>query len=364
MESLQHEYDFSLYAVRGLADGEVGASLNQQLQAMNIPVFAGPRIPMRFGGMLTGAIGFARCVRRFKPDLIHLHTEIPEASYATMVAAFPKMKTIPLVRTIHNAVIWKSWPGLGRACDRKMSDAYIAGVSNDAVGAFLSLRESSGAASSALPPTTIYNGVRSPKTIHSAGKPVASVIRMVYAGRLEPEKGTDLLPEILARTELPPGHSAHLTIIGSGRHELALRWLQRHSPAGWTIDVSPPTANFSEQLASHDIALVPSRHEGLSLVAIEAMLASIQIVATDASGLREALPRNHPWRARAGDAASFAAAIQYACANHERWPAIAETQRAFALDRFSVEKMTSGYRSLYQQALKRSAEFGRTDYAT
>jgi glycosyltransferase involved in cell wall biosynthesis len=180
---------------------------------------------------------------------------------------------------------------------------------------------------------------------------------MVYAGRFEPEKGTDLLPEIITRTVLPSGRSAHLTIVGSGRHELALRWLQRHSPAGWTIDVRPPIADFSEQLASYDIALLPSRHEGLSLVAIEAMLAGIQIVVTDASGLREALPRNHSWRARAGDAASFAAAVHYTCANHERWPAIAESQRAFALDRFSVEKMASGYRSLYQQALKRSAEF-------
>lgn len=363
MESLQHDYDFSVYAVRGLADGEVGSALKQRLRAMTIPVFRGLRIPMRFGGMLTGAIGFARCVQRFKPDLIHLHTEIPEASYATMVAVFPKIKTIPLARTIHNAVIWKFSRRLGRACDRQMPNACIAGVSNDAVSAFLALRQSSGAPSPTFPPTTIYNGVHPPAVVRSLGEPVGEVVRMVYAGRFEPEKGTDLLPDILARTQLPAGRSAHLTIIGSGRHEPLLRWLQRHSPTGWKIDVRPPTAEFSEQLASYDIALLPSRHEGLALVAIEAMLAGIQIVATDAAGLREALPRSHPWLATTGDAASFAAALHYACANHERWPAIAENQRACALDRFSVEKMTAGYRSLYQQALRGSAEFGQVHSA-
>ena len=177
---------------------------------------------------------------------------------------------------------------------------------------------------------------------------------MVYGGRFEAEKGTDLLPEILARTQLPSELRAHLTIHGSGRHELALRWLARNAPTGWTVEVRPPVANFSEELGNFDIALVPSRHEGLALVAIEALLSGIQVVATDASGLREALPASHPWWARAGDPASFAAALQYACANRERWPAIAGRGRAFALERFSPEKMAAEYRSLYEELLETS----------
>ncbi|HTO04145.1 MAG TPA: glycosyltransferase family 4 protein [Opitutus sp.] len=347
MDSLHADFDFSVHAVRGMGDGEVGASLKQQLAALNIPLVIGPRIPMRFGGMITGGLGLARAVRRFRPEIIHLHTEIPEASYAVMVQIFPQLRKIPLVRTIHNAVIWKSWPALGRACDRQMPQAAVAGVSNDAVDAFLSLRSRSGAKSPARAAVTIYNGVRAPAA-PSSGREVDQVIRMVYGGRFEAEKGTDLLPEILARTQLPTGLRAHLTIYGSGRHELALRWLASHPPPGWTVEVRPPVANFSEELGKFDIALVPSRHEGLALVAIEAVLAGIQVVATDASGLREALPPAHPWWARAGDPASFAAAIQYACANRQRWPAIAEKERAFALERFSLEKMAAEYRSLYE----------------
>ena len=351
MESLHDDFEFSVHAVRGLDDGAVGASLNKQLSALNIPLVIGPRIPMRFGGMISGGLGLAKAVRRFRPELIHLHTEIPEASYAAMVQLFPQLRKIPLVRTIHNAVIWKFWPALGRACDRRMPQAAVVGVSNDAAGAFLNLRARSGAKSPARAAVTIYNGVRAP-VVRGTPRETDQVIRMDYGGRFEPEKGTDLLPEILARTQLPSGLRAHLTIHGSGRHELALRWLARNAPAGWTVEVRPPVANFSEQLGNFDIALVPSRHEGLALVAVESILAGIQVVATDASGLREALPASHPWWARAGDAASFAAALQYACANRDRWPAIAEKERAFALERFSLHKMAAEYRSLYESVLE------------
>lgn len=351
IESLRADCVFSMYAVRGLADGTVGSSLKHQLITSHIPLATGPRIPMRLGGMLTGGIGLARAVRRFQPNVIHLHTEIPEASYAVMARLFPSLRTIPVVRTIHNSVIWQFWPALGRACDRQMTDALVAGVSTDAMHAFLSLRRSSGADQPKVPPTTIYNGVHPVEPAPMFRTP-DGIIRMVYGGRFEPEKGTDLLPEILARTRLPPGRRVHLTIQGSGRHEMVLRWLERNSPTGWTVEVAPPVPRFAEQLASYDVALLPSRHEGLPLVAIEALLAGIQLVATDAPGLREALPSSHPWLAAAGDAASFAAALEFACANQDRWPAIAESGRDFALERFSVEKMAARYRSLYELAQK------------
>ena len=77
IETLRNRYDFSVHAIRGMADGQVGTSLHQQLLALEVPVSVGARIPMRFGGVITGAMGLARALHRFRPDLIHLHTEIP-----------------------------------------------------------------------------------------------------------------------------------------------------------------------------------------------------------------------------------------------------------------------------------------------
>ena len=271
-------------------------------------------------------------------------------SFAAATLVRPSLPRLPLVRTIHNAVIWRFSPWLGRLVDRQIAQAHVAGVSDDAVDAFLALRASSGAANPNQPPVTIYNGVRfEPMARATPSNP--SVIRMVYGGRFEPEKGTDLLPEIVRLTQLPAGVRASLTIYGSGRHELALRSLEQHAPAGWTVEIRPPIPQFSAELGSFDLMLVPSRHEGLALVAIEGLLAGIQVVATDAPGLREALPASHPWRARAGDAVSFAAALQFACGNRERWPAISAFGRAFARRCFDPVLMAQGYRNLYARAL-------------
>ena len=96
---------------------------------------------------------------------------------------------------------------------------------------------------------------------------------------------------------------------------------------------------------------MPSRYEGLALIPIEASLIATPVVATDAPGLRETLPADHPWIARAGDATSFAAVLQQALDQPERWAATGENARAFARESFAVKTMAEAYRSLYQQAL-------------
>jgi len=352
MTALREEFDFSVYAIRGLGDGEVGRDLERELSTLNIPLRAGPAVPMRFGGMISGGIGLKRAVDFFGPDLIHLHTEIPEASYATMTVLRPARRAIPLVRTIHNAVIWDFWRSLGRWCDRRMPETFAAGVSQGAVDAFLKLRRESGAGDPPIPPRVIYNGV--PPVNYSARRPRSPTdpVRIVFGGRFEPQKGTDLLPQILAQVRMPRDRRVHLVLFGSGLHEILLRSLGSQPPPNWTIEVCRPVSDFRMRLADFDLAIVPSRFEGIALVAIEAFLANLPVIATDAAGLREALPPEYPWRARAGDVESFAAMLTEALANPNRWEEIAGMGRAFARKRFDVSPMAGGYRALYLRALE------------
>jgi glycosyltransferase involved in cell wall biosynthesis len=352
IRELRDEFDFSVHAVRGVGDGEFGRALLNELHDLQIPVTTGPRVPMRFGGVALGAVGLTRVVQQFRPEIIHLHTEIPEASFAFSQAIVPSLRPIPLVRTIHNSVIWKFWPALGRECDRRLARARVAGVSLEALKSFHALRAASGA-QPAVDAVMIYNGVQMPPPISQDPQP-ADLIRVVFGGRLEWEKGADLLPTIIAQTELPSGQRAHLTIFGSGRQEAALRVFAQHPPAGWTVDVQPPQPDFAQKLGRFDVALMPSRHEWLALVAIEALLARIQVVATAATGLREALPPEHPWTAQPEDVAGFAAALSAALAERGRWPLIAESGYAFAANQFKTATMAQGYCALYRQALSAS----------
>jgi glycosyltransferase involved in cell wall biosynthesis len=104
-------------------------------------------------------------------------------------------------------------------------------------------------------------------------------------------------------------------------------------------------------MAEFDLVMIPSRLEGLSLVAIEAMLAGVPVVGTDARGLREVLPPDHPWRAKAGDAASFSEQLQHALDQREQWPLATARAMAFARARFDYQAMLSSYAALYRRAV-------------
>jgi glycosyltransferase involved in cell wall biosynthesis len=352
VEALRNEFDFELFAVRGLGDGDVGHTLAEDVRKLGLPLHIGARVPMRFGGVISSGIGMARMVKRVKPDLIHLHTEIPETGYAAMAACLPGTRAAPVVRTIHNTVFWEFWRPLGRWADRQMPRSFVAGVSPGATEAFLRLRKESGGAALPQSPITIYNGVPEPKTVLKREKEAgAKPIQIVFGGRFEFQKGTDLLPQILAQVRPPDPAGARLVLFGSGAHEPQLRALANRPPPGWTIEVRRPIADFASQLGEYDLVIMPSRYEGLGLVAIEAFFAGTPVIATDAEGLREALPPAYPWQAQAGDATSFASLLQSVLTQPESWTNVAEAGRTFARARFTVNAMADAYRSLYRQAL-------------
>lgn len=351
VRALRSEIDFGVCAIRGRADGEMGRSLARELRELRVPVYAGPRVGMRYGGMFPGAAALRWAGFRFQPDLIHLHTEIPEASAATMLTLWPGQRKRALVRTIHNSVYWHFARPLARWCDRRLGHAQIAAVSKGAMAAYLQLRRDSQTDDPTLGARLIYDGVAEPKPVQRRIRTAEEPVRVAFGGRLEAEKGVDLFPEILAQTRLPAGRRAELTVFGSGGLLPRLVRLARNPPAGWTLILKSPTPEFRRRLTDFDLVIVPSRFEGLGLVAIESFLAGVPVIATTAPGLNEVLPGGYPWQARLGDAGSFAATLTEAMASPDRWDDVAAQGREFALRRFSIKSMADAYRGLYLGAL-------------
>ncbi|WED65247.1 glycosyltransferase [Synoicihabitans lomoniglobus] len=349
IKSLRSEYEGAVYAVRGLADGDTGRALERELAAQGVLLMCGRRIGMRFGGMVISGFGLAKAVRQFEPDIIHLHTEIPEAAYAVMTAVYPSFRHIPVVRTIHNAVFWDFAPPLARWCNRRLAGAYCAAVSQGAADALAALRRRTGAAPPPEPTILIRNGLPLPETTRRAPREVGAQIELGFGGRLEPQKGADLLPAVLAQTRLPAGRTARLRVFGSGDLAGVVLALADQPPAGWTVELHAPVADFRQRLREFDLLLLPSRFEGLPLVAIEAALAGLPIVATRAPGTVEALPGDHPWMARPGDAVDYARVLTTALADEPSWPTAAVAAREFAEARFTADVMAAGYRDLYQR---------------
>lgn len=350
VRTLRDEFEFAVFAVHGVEDSEIGRSMALELEGLRVPLFCGSRLPLKWGGLLPAGLRAARMSRDFKPALVHLHTEIPECAHAARLVLDPGGRPPAVVRTIHNTVYWHYWPRLGHWCERRLRHSHVACVSQAAQDAYAAFRGRSGAGSPPLPPVVIYNGVAVPTEAANRSHVSCGPRRILFAGRFEHQKGTDLLPAILAGVTLPsPG--AELVLYGQGAHGPLLEQLAVQPPEGWKIHVLPPTAALRERMPEFDLVIMPSRFEGLPLVAVEAALLGVPLVATDAAGLRETLPPDHPWCAPTGDPAHFAQTLRQALATPHCWPQVAARARAFARHRFGPGNMAAGYRKLYARAL-------------
>lgn len=129
---------------------------------------------------------------------------------------------------------------------------------------------------------------------------------LLFAGRLHPVKGADVLLEAMAA--LPP--HVHLLLAGSGGEEAALReqaerlgLAARVHFAGWVNNITP-------LCAAADIFVVPSRSEPLGNVVLEAWAHGMPLVSSAAEGpVQLVSPGENGLLVPVGDAPALAAAI-------------------------------------------------------
>jgi len=178
-----------------------------------------------------------------------------------------------------------------------------------------------------------------------------SVFRILYVGRLAPEKGIATLLEairLLLAKKLP----IELFIVGEGplagrvdavSQELMndnikihrLPWQPRNHLASWYRSV--------------DVLCVPSRSESLGLVAIEALLCGLSVVASDVGGLREVVrPEKDGVLVPPDDPLRLAEAIEQ---TYHRAHSISHDLDHAWLSQFSPETVKSGLRSLVDRII-------------
>jgi glycosyltransferase involved in cell wall biosynthesis len=156
--------------------------------------------------------------------------------------------------------------------------------------------------------------------------------------RLEPQKGVDVAIRALA--DIP---DAHLVVLGEGPQRAELEQL-----AGDRAHLLGRVPDVAAWLRRADVLVHPARWEGFGLALLEAMLASLPIVATRVSSIPEIVVDGETGLlVPPDDPSALAAALNRVLADPRGY---GERGRARARGEFSVTQMTDRTLAVYESA--------------
>ncbi len=164
--------------------------------------------------------------------------------------------------------------------------------------------------------------------------------------RLEPQKGVDTA--ITALAHIP---DTHLVVLGEGPQRAQLESLARSLDVPVYLPGRVP--DVAAWLRRADLLVHPARWEGFGLALLEAMLASLPVVATNVSSIPEIVVDGETGRLVPPDEPdSLAAAVNAVLAD----PAgLGNRGRLRAEEEFSVGRMTDRTIAVYERALSASS---------
>jgi glycosyltransferase involved in cell wall biosynthesis len=236
--------------------------------------FSLPRLERRPHRTVVGAWQLGKAIKVFKPDLVHAHN--PGMAVLTALAT-RRGRKVPAIVSFHG-VPEADYPAAARVLRgaRLPVVACGPGVAAALAEHGLDVR------------ATVVNGISlpAPKAADRSSLGIADDATLVVAvGRLVEQK--DHATAIAALATLPP--SVVLMIVGRGPLEAELRRQADALGVGDRVVLVGARPDARSILAAADVAVLPSRWEGLPLVGLEALAAGVPLVATAARGTRELL---------------------------------------------------------------------------
>lgn len=191
--------------------------------------------------------------------------------------------------------------------------------------------------------------------------------RFLWAGRMVPKKGLDILLYSLARwTEQSKFQSRsnwHLTLVGGGSEKPRLQALVRDLGLADHITWrSPlPPAKLRQELADADALLLPAcvasngDRDGIPNIALEAMAAGLAVIATPAGGLPDVARTDTAWIANSASAEALTEVLDaFVHCSVEEADARRRRAREQVEDRFDLAATTAQRRTLFDECLQNS----------
>jgi glycosyltransferase involved in cell wall biosynthesis len=173
----------------------------------------------------------------------------------------------------------------------------------------------------------------------------------VVAGRLEEQKGHDVLLEALVQV-MKSGLEFTLVVAGDGSRR---RWLEQQAIS---LGLSPRVQFVGQVddvgglLAAADAVLLPSRWEGLPLVLLEAMVRARPVIASAVGGVPDVVEHGvHGTLVPAGDVAALAAALDHIHRKPDQAWRMGRSAAQRVRDHYTWEAVAGDFEAIYDEVL-------------
>ena len=172
-------------------------------------------------------------------------------------------------------------------------------------------------------------------------------LNILFAGRLEPQKGVVVLCKVLKM--LAGDARFFFTIAGDGsQRTLVEQTLAEIAAEGKSVNAKlvPPIFGLAGYMQSFDYLFMPSEFEGLSMLSMEASLNRLPVIANACPGLADTLPADWSLLAHGNNIDDYLRIFNLLpTADHT---ALTQQAYAFAKERFSVRTMQERYEAWYK----------------
>jgi glycosyltransferase involved in cell wall biosynthesis len=240
---------------------------------------------------------------------------------------------VPLVGSEHNPLRWPGEPRLAELREGlRRVDLFFAHGS----------QASRAVLDAGLPPERLRPGISPVAGLDARPRAGLPSPRIVFTGRLHPEKGPDLLVEALTRMADPPP----TFLLGTGPLEVELRSQVDRLGLGRVVRLEGWQDEPADWVAGASVYAQPSRDEAWSQSAVVAMGLGVPVVGADVDDLPLTLGEGRGIVVAPEDPSALAAALEDVLAGRRR-PDLGAA-RAYAR-RFEVAVVAAHYAATYAE---------------
>ena len=292
------------------------------------------------GGLATGLLRITGALRRFGPDVVHLHNPTP-TTYGALPARLAGAKKV--ISTRHSLVA----PPIDRLAEFKYALAgrlcdHIVGICEATVRNLKSVQPGLAARTSC-----IYNGAAGlTLSVDAQGRTDNEEV-LVFVGRLAPVKNLPLLVKAFARAA-DEASQLRLWIVGDGSERRALESLAAQLSLSRKVVFWGEQSDVAPFISAANALVMSSHSEGLPVSLLESFSLGVPAIVTDVGGMAEVVRLSGGGLVvPPGDSEQMAAAMVQLSVDEELRRRLSSLANAAFVEKFSLQTMVDAYMTLY-----------------